>query len=180
MASTAYVALLRSVNVAGHGTVAMADLRAAFHAAGYPDATTYIQSGNVVFTGPARLAAATVERAVGAALGAGVTVVLRTARQLQAVVDGNPFAGAEPARIHVAFFPRAVPAAAVRALDAARFAPEEAAFAGADCYLHLPDGMGRAKLPAWLARRLDLPFTARNWNTVTRLAGLARAATRTA
>ncbi len=45
-----YVALLRSVNVAGHGRLAMDELRASFEALGYTDVTTYIQTGNVLFS----------------------------------------------------------------------------------------------------------------------------------
>ena len=45
-----YVALLRSVNVAGHGRIAMNELRASFEALGYTGVTTYIQTGNVLFS----------------------------------------------------------------------------------------------------------------------------------
>ena len=45
-----YVALLRSVNVAGHGRLAMDELRASFESLGYTDVTTYIQTGNVLFS----------------------------------------------------------------------------------------------------------------------------------
>ena len=44
-----YVALLRSVNVAGHGRMAMADLQQSFRNLGYQDVTTFIQTGNVIF-----------------------------------------------------------------------------------------------------------------------------------
>ncbi len=47
-----YIALLRSVNVAGHGRLAMADLRQSFLALGYSDVSTYIQTGNVFFGSP--------------------------------------------------------------------------------------------------------------------------------
>ena len=49
-----YVALLRSVNVAGHGRIAMSELRATFERLGYEDVTTYIQTGNVLFSTPSR------------------------------------------------------------------------------------------------------------------------------
>jgi uncharacterized protein (DUF1697 family) len=44
-----YVALLRSVNVAGHGRISMADLTQTFLTLGYTDVATYIQTGNVLF-----------------------------------------------------------------------------------------------------------------------------------
>ena len=57
------MALLRGINVGGRNPVAMADLRAAFEAAGYTSVRTYIQSGNVLFeTGRARVAGAASRR----------------------------------------------------------------------------------------------------------------------
>jgi len=47
-----YVALLRSVNVAGHGRISMADLTQTFLTLGYTDVATYIQTGNVLFRSP--------------------------------------------------------------------------------------------------------------------------------
>jgi uncharacterized protein (DUF1697 family) len=44
-----YVALLRAVNVAGTGKLAMTDLKAMCEDAGFLRARTYIASGNVVF-----------------------------------------------------------------------------------------------------------------------------------
>jgi uncharacterized protein (DUF1697 family) len=51
-------------------------------------------------------------------------------------------------------------------------APEEMTLVGRDLYLHLPDGMGRAKLPPALGKAM-VPATARNWRTVTRLLEMA-------
>lgn len=45
-----YVALLRGVNVGGNSLVKMADLKAAIEAAGFTDVSTYINSGNVIFS----------------------------------------------------------------------------------------------------------------------------------
>jgi uncharacterized protein (DUF1697 family) len=44
-----YVALLRAVNVGGHGPLAMADLRRSLEGLGFRDVRTYLQSGNAVF-----------------------------------------------------------------------------------------------------------------------------------
>ena len=49
-----FVAMLRSINVGGRNRVAMADLRDLVSSLGFGDVTTYVQSGNVVFTGPDR------------------------------------------------------------------------------------------------------------------------------
>ena len=45
-----YVALLRGINVGGNNKVAMKTLKAAFEAAGMEQVSTYINSGNVIFS----------------------------------------------------------------------------------------------------------------------------------
>jgi hypothetical protein len=45
-----HIALLRGINLGGRNKVAMADLRALVSGLGHADVTTYIQSGNVLFT----------------------------------------------------------------------------------------------------------------------------------
>ncbi len=57
----------------------------------------------------------------------------------------------------------------------ARFSPEDVVVDGSDVYLHLPNGMGRSKLPDYLGRQLAVPITFRNWNTVTKLVELVTA-----
>jgi len=46
-----YVALLRGINVGGNNKVSMAELKAMFEDLGFSDVQTYINSGNVLFSG---------------------------------------------------------------------------------------------------------------------------------
>lgn len=46
-----YVALLRGINVGGNNKVPMFELKALFEELGFTDVQTYINSGNVIFTG---------------------------------------------------------------------------------------------------------------------------------
>lgn len=168
-----YVALLRSVNVGGRGSLKMDALREAFTGLGYADVVTYIQSGNVVFTSTGPVAADDLGAALSAALGADLTVMLRTGADLAEVLAADPFGSAPRSARHIGFLSSEPPAAVVDGLDLARFAPEEAAILGAEVHLLLPDGMGRAKLPQHLARVLADAVTYRNWNTASKLAELA-------
>lgn len=170
--TTTYVALLRGVNVAGRGTLRMDELRRVFLALGYTEVATYIQSGNVIFTSDVPVDADSLQSDMGAELGADVTVMVRTAAELEGVVRRNPFGGADPSKLHVGFLARQPPAVS---LDLQRFRPEEAIIDGREVYFHLPNGIGRAKLPPYLDRQLKVPVTVRNWNTVTKLAQLAGA-----
>jgi uncharacterized protein (DUF1697 family) len=176
-----YVSLLRAINVGGRN-VSMAELRALYEDLGHDEVVTYVQSGNVVSRSSARSAAA-VERTVGAALasafGFDVEVLVRSPQQLQSVLDGNPFLGGGPApaptTLHVTFLASAPDASRTRALDEHEFAPDEFRIRGREVYLSCPNGYGRTKITnAWFERRLQVPATTRNWNTVGKLLALSR------
>jgi uncharacterized protein (DUF1697 family) len=172
---TSYIALLRGINVGGNRKIHMADLRDLFAAAGCEDVASYIQSGNVIFTHPAAAGdelAADLEKHIEVATGFDVPVILRTSEAWEGVVRANPYTGVEPTALHVVFLAQPPAADAVAAFDAARFAPEAFTVVGREVYLHLPDGMGRAKLPPALPL-IRGTGTARNWRTVLKLAELS-------
>jgi uncharacterized protein (DUF1697 family) len=166
---TAYVALLRAVNVGGR-QLAMADLKAAADALGLDRARTFIASGNLLFASTkseARLKAE-LEQALTDHMGKTVEVMIRTAQELTDVVAANVFAS-EPGNRVVAIFFHEPPSTA--AIDGAKhLADERLALGRREIYVHYPSGQGRSKLK--LGTRA--PGTARNMNTVARLAELAR------
>jgi uncharacterized protein (DUF1697 family) len=101
-------------------------------------------------------------------MGKTVEVMIRTAQELTDVVAANPFAQ-EPGNRVVAIFFDEPPSAA--AIDGAKHvADERLALGRREIYVHYPSGQGRSKLK--LGTRA--PGTARNMNTVARLAELAR------
>lgn len=168
-----YVALLRGVNVGGKNTVPMARLRATFESLGHGEVRTFIQSGNVVFTARRSVTPKSLETAIAQEFGVATTVVLRTPGELEKVVKLNPFPKADPAQLHVGFMVKKPAAAAVAKLDGEPFEPEAFAVRGREIYFHLPNGMGRTKLPGYIDRRLEVPTTVRNWKTVNKLVALA-------
>jgi uncharacterized protein (DUF1697 family) len=172
---TRYVALLRAVNLGSHKKLAMPALREVLTGLGHTDVQTYLQSGNAVFTAaepePAKVAAQIEER-LTRDLGLTTEVILRTAAELQAVIEGNPFEVGDPTKVSVWFLLAPPPAGWTEGLDLGSFAPEEMRQGARDIYLSLPDGTGRAKLPVALGRRLKVPATMRNWRTVTNLRDL--------
>ncbi len=174
------IALLRAVNVAGHGLVSMATLRDLCVALGFTDAKTVLQSGNVVFSGEARPAAkleALIETAALERLGLRTTVLVRTVRELTDVITRNPFpneASRDPSRLVVVFLKSEPAPPAVDALGAAVAGREIVRGGGRHIYITYPDGQGRSKLTgALIEKKLGTPVTARNWNTVLKLAVLA-------
>ena len=166
---TAFVALLRAVNVGGTGKLAMTELVALCEAAGFARVRTYIASGNVVFaTGLAEAAVkAELERRLADLAGKPVGVAVRTAAEMAAVRDANPFADAQANRTVAIFLDRAPPADTVEA--ARGRAGERISLGQREIYVDYGGDMGQSKLrlPAASAG------TARNMNTVARLAAMA-------
>src|SRR4051794_15276537 len=164
-----YVALLRGVNVGGKNKLPMADLRELFESLGHHDVKTYIQSGNIVFSSAKKPSPSSLEKAVAERFDLSVSIVLRTAAEMVQVVEANPFPDADDKTLHVGFMAAKPAKSAVSGLDGAPFEPDTFAILGDTLYMHLPNGLGRAKLPAYLDRKLKVPTTVRNWNTVNKL-----------
>src|SRR5687768_17987048 len=90
---TMYVALLRAINVGGKNPIRMADLKACFEEHGFERVATYIQSGNVVFnaarSSPTQLTV-DIENMLAARFDYAASIVLRSRRQMRAIVDHAP------------------------------------------------------------------------------------------
>jgi uncharacterized protein (DUF1697 family) len=165
------IALLRGVNVGGNKRIEMARLRALLEELGYRDVRTYVNSGNVVFSGPRR-SERHLETAIAKTFGFQVPVVLRSRDELADVVEANPLRkiANDPAKHLVVF----CAAEAATDLDPADFAPETFQIRGRELYLWAPGGLGTSELAKLLATKsLGDKSTARNWRTVEKLLALA-------
>lgn len=168
---SSYVALLRGINL-GKRTLKMDDLKRIAADLGLERPRTFIASGNLLFASGRKEKAlkAALEKALEKHMGAPVGVMVRTAKEMAAVAKGNPFADQPGNRVVAIFLDHAPPKDAA---GAARNLASERIEAGTrEIYVHYPDGQGRSKLviPAAAAG------TARNMNTVQKLAEMAVAA----
>lgn len=164
------IALLRGVNVGGTGKLPMKDLAAMCTKLGFADVKTYIQSGNVVFRTKlsAEKAGAALEKALAAYMGKPIGVVLRDAKAMADVVKSNPYAKEPGNRVYVLFSNEPVDKALFKALKGP--AGETAVPRVNEAYVHYPEGMGQSKLKL---PKMAGTVTARNMNTVARLAEMA-------
>lgn len=178
---TAWVVLLRGVNVGGSRRVSSADLRAAAATAGLADARTYANSGNLVAVGAAADddVAGRVTAALAAQLGGDLRAVALTTERAAAVLAADPFPDAvadHPSHVQVHVSPEPVDADALARLAEGR--PERFAVIDGVLYVDYVAGIGRSRLtPALVDRAAGTWTTARNWNTLTRLVAMAREAT---
>jgi uncharacterized protein (DUF1697 family) len=168
--------LLRGINVGGNTIVPMVKLRAFLEACGLKDVRTLLQSGNAIARGgpdAAQSLERRLERDAEAHLGVRVDFHVRSARELRAVLDANPFpkaAKTDPGRLIVYFLKEPADRSKLRVLSAAIKGPEIVACVGRHLYVVYPDGMGRSKLTSSVVERiLGARGTARNWNTVTKV-----------
>lgn len=165
---TVYAALLRAVNVGGTSKLPMADLKAMCVEAGYLQVQTYIASGNVVFASkdqPANIQA-TLEDRLKSYAGKPVGVLVRTAKELAAVLAANPFPHAAQNRTVAIFLDEPPTANALADLKGRK--DEDVRLGVREIYVHYVEGIGSSRLVIPAAKS----GTARNMNTVTKLAEL--------
>ncbi|MEO8455888.1 MAG: DUF1697 domain-containing protein [Sphingomicrobium sp.] len=168
---TGYVALLRGVNLVGKSTLRMADLKAIAEELCLDRPRTFIASGNLLFASAEaeeklRLK---LEKKLQAHMGKAVRVMLRTSDEMAAVVRANPFPDAPGNNVQAFFLNESPPA---DLLDAVRNkADDERVAPGArEVFVAYGEkGIGRSRLRIPPAEA----GTARNMNTVARLAELA-------
>jgi uncharacterized protein (DUF1697 family) len=185
MARHRHVALLRGINVGGKGLIKMADLRAAFEELGFTDVSTYIASGNVLFSSTSSASSAVprltraIETAVGARFGCGTPVVVIGAAELARVMSEAPAgfgADADRYRHDVLFVKAPLVARDVLAEIPARDGVDTvAAGSHALYYRRLISEDKRSLLPKLMQRPIYQQLTARNWNTTSKLAALIAA-----
>lgn len=175
-----YVALLRGINVGGNNVIKMVALREAFEALGYTAVTTYIASGNVVFTAKAGAKAAltkTIEAALARTFGYEAKVVVVTAKELAAVVAEAPAGfGKRPARYRYDVLFVKPPLRARVAVKDFEVAPgvDEIAVGKHAVYFWRVSAMAtRSRLSRITQKPVYKSLTIRNWNTTVKLLAMA-------
>jgi uncharacterized protein (DUF1697 family) len=164
-----FVVLLRAVNVGGAGKLTMSDLQRLCEEAGFRNVRTYIASGNVLAErgGAEAQAKAALEAELRTYAGKLVGVIVRTAAEMSEVAALNPFPDRSRSQTVAIFLDHALPHDALK--DVKGQANEELRLSAREIYVHYPDGIGRSKLSIPAAR----DGTARNMNTITKLASMA-------
>jgi uncharacterized protein (DUF1697 family) len=173
-----YLALLRGINVGGNNIIKMVDLKACFEQLGCSAVTTYIQSGNVVFSSdesPVTLEGR-IEQALSERFGYTARIVLLTQSQLvQAVADAPLGFGSEPDAYRYDVLFLKPPLTAQEAMASVSAKPGvDTATVGVGV-LYFSRLISRAA-ESYLAKMITMPvykhMTIRNWNTTTKLLAL--------
>lgn len=180
---TIYIALLRAINVGGKNKIKMEALRHMLEAMGLHQVQTYIQTGNVLFESseeaePLRIR---IEQEIKAVFDLDIAVIMRTAAELEQILQNCPFSEAEILKaeatavgesLYVALLSQAPLQEKVERLKG--YASEGDAYQviGRDVYLLFKDSIRTSKVAINL-QKLEVPATVRNWKTLNKLRDLA-------
>jgi uncharacterized protein (DUF1697 family) len=176
---TRYAAFLRGINLGPTNKVAMPRLRSMAEGLGLSDVSTYINSGNLMFTssGSDLELAETLRQGIADEFGLSIDVAVRTDRQLRDVLAGNPFPDGDPSRVTVAFLTRKPPAGAEQRLAALAGPEEPFLVAGLEVWVHYVRGQASSKLAAQFSKVIQVSSTVRNVRTVGKVVDLLDRAT---
>jgi len=170
------VSLLRGINVGGKVMLPMARLREIYAEIGAEDVLTVLQSGNVVFrhARPPAEVSRLARAAIKAAVGLDIVVIGRSHQDLVRILAERGFGDALPNQRFVVFLADRPAKDADKGLESVTSERESIQLVGAELHMHLRDGAGRSRLQLpVIERKLGVSGTARNWNTVTKLAALS-------
>ena len=174
-----YVALLRGINVGGKNLIKMIALKGCFEKQGFSDVTTYIQSGNVIFSAKDSGAAALcrrIETALAKTFAYRASIVLCSGEEIRAVVQRAPKGfGKEPTKYRYdAIFLKAPLTAtvAMKSVPTRTGVDEVHAGTGVLYFSRLIKTASQSKLSRVASLPVYQSMTIRNWNTTTTLVRL--------
>lgn len=177
-----YISILRGINVSGQKKILMTDLKALYEELGFENVTTYIQSGNVIFTTkkplPHKDLTRKIEEAIFKKYDFDVPVIIRTGGEMEKVLAANPLLeekNIDIEKLHVTFLEEEPSAERTKLIKDLDYSPDKFTILGKEVYLFCPNGYGTTKLTnTFFENKLRVKATTRNWKTVNQLVVLAK------
>ena len=175
---TTWIGLLRGINVGGNNILPMNKLKIDLESLKLKNVRTYIQSGNVIFDAPTKIASslsAMICEKIEKEHGFRPQLLVMNSKTLREAMRLNPFplAVSDPKSLHFFFLAEPATDPDIAALDAAKASTESFRLTNDVFYLHAPNGIGRSKLAAIAEKHLGVVTTARNYRTVEKLFSMA-------
>lgn len=158
----------------------MRQLRESCATLGFREVETYVQSGNIVFLGE-KQSTSSLAKSIGDAIlrdfGFRVAVLVKTAKETEEVIKGNPFlkeSGIDSSKLHVTFLSEAASKEALKSLEGFPKKPDRFYIGRQEIYLYCPAGYGKTQLSnIAFEKALSMTATTRNWKTVATLFEMA-------
>ncbi|EPJ55889.1 MAG: hypothetical protein OFPI_02340 [Osedax symbiont Rs2] len=172
--------MLRGINVGGHNKVKMAQLKLLCESIGFADISTYIQTGNVLFSSreTSLILQQQLEQALLSEFGFKLAVTIRSIEALEAVQANLSIKDIDQlqdsSKLMVSFLSEIAPDNALQLLQPYLHSSERLQLSGTELYLYCPNGYGKTKLTNnLLEKKLVLTATTRNWKTLLKLCQLS-------
>ena len=171
------IAFLRAINVGGHHSVTMEELRGHFEALGLKQVESFIASGNLIFASSVRDASALerkIEARLEASLGYEVRTFLRTEAEVASIIGYQPFPAVRQraaGAFCVGFLSQPLGAAGTKALMAFKTGIDDFHAHGREVYWLCQKKQSESTFSnALFERALKQRATWRGMNTIVRLA----------
>ena len=172
--------MLRGINVSGQKKIRMVDLKDLYESLKLTNVRTYVQSGNVVFDSSERDVSKLtklIESKIEKTFGYPVTVFIRDTKNLKRIINSNPFIikrNEDTSSLYVTFLYNHSSQSSLSNLDITNNDGDEFHFGEEEIFIFCPSGYGRTKLNNnFFEKKLKIPATTRNWNTVNALYEMA-------
>lgn len=178
--TTAYIGLLRGINVGKAKRMPMAELKSLVESLGYTGVKTLLNSGNVVFRGPkgrAGEAARRIEAAIPGAFGFESKLTVLDGKQWAELLADNALLAemTDPSRLLVAVWRNAQAREGVEMFAGQDWAPDRMATGRHGGYLWCSEGILASKAVAAMDKALRDEVTSRNWATALKIGALLEA-----
>ncbi|MGC3956939.1 MAG: DUF1697 domain-containing protein [Verrucomicrobiota bacterium] len=179
MKATVYLILFRGVG--GKTQLPVAALREKLTKAGFENVATYINSGNAIIRSRLNRSKviATIAELCRKHFDFDKAIFAPTLAEWNDVIARNPFAKAAtnaPTTVHAALLESLPKLEDIERIRALAVKGEDIKVIEGVAYLHTPNGFGTCKMAEKFDKWIGVTNTARNWNTVLKLAELGRAA----
>lgn len=178
----AIISILRGINVGGKNKIPMAELKGLYEKAGFKNVTTYIQSGNVVFSTDKpdlKSLPDKIQQFIFKKYGFKVPIIVRTIDEMQKVADTNPMLknkSLDKEKMHVTFLSDKPQKEHQEKIAAYQYKPDEYIIGGKEVFVYCPQGYGNTKLSnTFFENKLKVSATTRNWRTVNELLKIGKA-----
>lgn len=174
-----YVGLLRGINVGGNNIIKMADLKACFEKMGFSEVSTYIQSGNVIFSSDEtdlKKLTEKIEKTLSKQFNYQSTVVVVSHQELKDAVKKAPKGfGVEPTNYRYDVIFLKAPLSGKEAIKEIKVREGVDEVAAGKNVLYFPRTIENIT-KSYLSKIILLPIykqiTIRNWNTTSKLVSL--------
>ena len=176
-----YISILRGINVSGQKLIKMEALRKSYETHGFQNVSSYLQSGNIIFScteTETRELEENISARIATDFGFDVPVIVLTIDILKRIIENNSFVrdnGKSDTFMHVTFLSSVPDVIDQKFIAGKKHEGEEIIFTDRVVYLYCPNGYGQTKLNnSFLESKLKVKATTRNWKTTNELLSIAQ------